>query len=41
MFESSLSLAVTQWAQAAPELDQNYFKCWQPLEKHFTGAKET
>uniref|UniRef100_T1K742 Homogentisate 1,2-dioxygenase n=1 Tax=Tetranychus urticae TaxID=32264 RepID=T1K742_TETUR len=39
MFESSLSLVVTQWAQTVPELDHNYFKCWQPLRKHFTGKK--
>ncbi|BFZ09238.1 hypothetical protein BsWGS_12277 [Bradybaena similaris] len=42
MFESSLSMAVTQWANTT-KVDPNYFQCWQPLKKHFTpkpGAAE-
>jgi homogentisate 1,2-dioxygenase len=34
MFESSLSLVVTDWAQKN-SLDENYYKCWEPLKKHF------
>ncbi|KAK6618616.1 hypothetical protein RUM43_013007 [Polyplax serrata] len=36
MFESSLSLAPTQWAlKTCQKLDSNYYKCWQTLKKHF------
>lgn len=36
MFESSLMLAVTQWAEeTCSKLDKNYYQCWQPLQKHF------
>ncbi|XP_011923851.1 PREDICTED: homogentisate 1,2-dioxygenase isoform X4 [Cercocebus atys] len=37
MFESSLSLAVTKWGLKASKcLDENYYKCWEPLKSHFT-----
>ncbi|XP_063486727.1 homogentisate 1,2-dioxygenase isoform X3 [Symphalangus syndactylus] len=37
MFESSLSLAVTNWGLKASRcLDENYYKCWEPLKSHFT-----
>ncbi|XP_069886233.1 homogentisate 1,2-dioxygenase isoform X2 [Dipodomys merriami] len=37
MFESSLSLAVTKWGLKASNcLDENYYKCWEPLKSHFT-----
>uniref|UniRef100_A0A1I8GF28 Homogentisate 1,2-dioxygenase n=1 Tax=Macrostomum lignano TaxID=282301 RepID=A0A1I8GF28_9PLAT len=40
MFESSLSLAVTAWAnRICQRLDANYYKCWQGLKKNFTGPK--
>ncbi|XP_074594386.1 homogentisate 1,2-dioxygenase [Brevipalpus obovatus] len=35
MFESSLSLAVTKWAMDQKEIDSDYYKCWQKLEKNF------
>lgn len=36
MFESSLMLAVTEWAEkTCLKLDHNYYQCWQPLKKHF------
>lgn len=36
MFESSLSLAVTKWGEeTCRKLDQNYYECWQNIEKHF------
>nr|CAD7201110.1 unnamed protein product [Timema douglasi] len=39
MFESSLSLAVTIWGELTCEkLDNNYYKCWQTLKKHFDPA---
>ncbi|XP_005091193.1 homogentisate 1,2-dioxygenase [Aplysia californica] len=34
MFESSFSMAVTEWANNT-KVDSNYFQCWQPLKKHF------
>ncbi|XP_063081113.1 homogentisate 1,2-dioxygenase isoform X4 [Cavia porcellus] len=37
MFESSLSLAVTKWGlKTSSCLDENYYKCWEPLKSHFT-----
>ena len=36
MFESSFSMAVTQWGQdGCCKLDQSYYKCWQGLKKNF------
>ena len=38
MFESSHMLAITRYGQKTCEvLDEGYFKCWQGLQKHFTG----
>jgi homogentisate 1,2-dioxygenase len=34
MFESSFNMVVTDWANKTC-VDENYFKCWQPLAKHF------
>ncbi|XP_013078616.2 homogentisate 1,2-dioxygenase-like isoform X1 [Biomphalaria glabrata] len=34
MFESSLSMAVTEWANTT-KVDSDYYQCWQPLLKHF------
>ncbi|CAJ0568255.1 unnamed protein product, partial [Mesorhabditis spiculigera] len=34
MFESSLSMVVTDWAQEE-NVDKDYYKDWQPLTKHF------
>jgi hypothetical protein len=34
MFESSLSLVVTDWA-LANNVDKDYHKDWQALKKHF------
>ncbi|GLV41670.1 homogentisate 12-dioxygenase [Carabus blaptoides fortunei] len=36
MFESSLSMAVTEWGEkTCQKLDAEYYKCWQGLKKHF------
>ncbi|CAF0922422.1 unnamed protein product [Adineta ricciae] len=40
MFESSLSLVLTNWSMKECErVDHDYFKCWSTLRKHFTGPK--
>ncbi|XP_046463936.1 homogentisate 1,2-dioxygenase-like [Daphnia pulex] len=40
MFESSLMLAVTEWAEeTCSKLDKAYYECWQPLKKHFRIAE--
>jgi hypothetical protein len=36
MFESSLNLVVTDWANSE-NVDSEYHKDWQPLKKHFDG----
>ena len=36
MFESSFSMAVTEWGQTGCQtLDSNYYQCWQGLKKNF------
>ncbi|XP_065175363.1 homogentisate 1,2-dioxygenase-like [Sycon ciliatum] len=35
MFESSLSMRVTKWAQGISSLDEDYYKCWSGLKNHF------
>ncbi|KAL5457206.1 hypothetical protein EMCRGX_G034451 [Ephydatia muelleri] len=36
MFESSFSMAVTEWGgRTCNKLDAEYHKCWQPLKSHF------
>jgi homogentisate 1,2-dioxygenase len=36
MFESSLNMALTKWGDKTCEkIDDEYYKCWQPLKKHF------
>ncbi|XP_040583939.1 homogentisate 1,2-dioxygenase [Lepeophtheirus salmonis] len=38
MFESSLGLAVTKWAEIhSDKLDKKYYNCWQKLQNNFTG----
>ena len=40
MFETSLGLAVTKWGEdTCQKLDKEYFKCWQKIQKKFTGQK--
>lgn len=40
MFESSLSMVVTRWANSiCQKVDPEYYQCWAKLKKHFTGAK--
>lgn len=34
MFESSFSMKVTDYAKEE-NVDKDYFKDWQPLQKHF------
>jgi len=41
MFESSFMLAITKFGQKTCNvLDENYFKCWQGLQKHFDGNRQ-
>lgn len=41
MFESSFSMAITQWAEeGCNRLDRDYYKCWQALPKLFNGKKQ-
>ena len=36
MFESSFSMAVTEWGEkACGTLSEDYYKCWQPLKSTF------
>ncbi len=35
MFETRLVSRPTAWALELPELQQNYWQCWQGLEKNF------
>lgn len=36
MFETSLGLGLTEWGEkTCCAIDEDYFKCWQPLIKHF------
>lgn len=35
MFESSFSMAVTEWAEKSGKLEREYHKCWQDLKKNF------
>lgn len=37
MFESSLSMAVTEWGNKT-KVDDKYYECWQPLKKHFKSS---
>ena len=39
MFESSFSMAVTDWA-SKNKVQKDYFQCWQPLKKYFNGKKD-
>lgn len=40
MFETSLSMAVTEWGEkTCQKLDPSYYKCWQDLKKHFDPSK--
>lgn len=36
MFETSLSMAVTQWGEeTCDKLDHTYYTCWQTLKSNF------
>ena len=35
MFETSLSMAVTEWGNKT-KVDEAYHECWQPLKKYFS-----
>ncbi|XP_034952142.1 homogentisate 1,2-dioxygenase isoform X2 [Chelonus insularis] len=35
MFETSLFMSLTAWATKNRHLDEDYYKCWQSLEKNF------
>ncbi|OTF69755.1 hypothetical protein BLA29_014094 [Euroglyphus maynei] len=39
MFESSLQLCLTDWSLNDRLLDEDYYKCWSGLQKHFDGQK--
>ena len=39
MFESSLSMAVTEWGEmGCQRLDQEYYQCWQDIPKTFNPS---
>jgi len=41
MFETSLMLAITKWGQKTCQvLDDQYYECWQKLEKNFSLANK-
>ncbi|RWS23192.1 hypothetical protein B4U80_07070 [Leptotrombidium deliense] len=36
MFESSMNITITEWGQKlCKTVDEEYYKCWQSLKKHF------
>lgn len=36
MFESSLSLGLTEWGELiSAKIDPDYHKCWEGLKSHF------
>lgn len=35
MFESSFSMAITEWAEETAKIDTDYYKCWQSIKKTF------
>ena len=37
MFETRYLLQPTRFAMQAPELQHDYFQCWQGMKKHYTG----
>ena len=39
MFETRTVIRPTQQALQSPELQQNYFECWQGIKKHFDPTK--
>ena len=39
MFETRTLIRPTQQALQSPELQQNYFECWQEIKKHFDPTK--
>ena len=39
MFETRTVIRPTRQALQSPELQQNYFECWQGIKKHFDPAK--
>ena len=40
MFETKDPLIATPHALASPQLQRNYFECWQPLKKHFNPDRK-
>lgn len=38
MFESTFMLKISDQALSAPELEQDYYKCWENCPKHFPNA---
>jgi homogentisate 1,2-dioxygenase len=38
MFETRYALKTTRFAMEAPELQRDYYQCWQELKKHFDGT---
>ncbi|RHY10318.1 hypothetical protein DYB26_001407 [Aphanomyces astaci] len=39
MFESTYIMKVTKYAMTCPQMDHDYYKCWQPLPKLFNPNK--
>lgn len=40
MFESSLSLGISPWAQETSKIDKDYYKCWEGLKNSFQNHDE-
>ncbi|KDO33796.1 homogentisate 1,2-dioxygenase [Saprolegnia parasitica CBS 223.65] len=40
MFESSYMMKLTKYALTCDQNEQDYYKCWQPLKKHFNPLKK-
>ena len=41
MFETSHMLRLTDYAQGAEHMDNDYWKCWQPLRTKFDASSRT
>jgi homogentisate 1,2-dioxygenase len=40
MFETRFVLRPTKAAMESPQLQRDYWRCWQGLKKNFTGGAE-
>ena len=40
MFESSYIMKLSDYALNCTHIDKDYYKCWQPLKKHFNPLQK-